>query len=74
VRALHVLMALLGLFLCGYGIHCAIHMHQYIGTGHYWSNPWFYKGHAALFGVIAIHIAMGWVKDRSTNGNSQKKV
>ena len=74
MRTLHVLMALLGLFLCGYGIHCVIHMGAYRGTGHYWSNVWFYKAHAVLFAVVALRIAMGWVKDRSTNGNSQKKV
>ena len=64
-------MALLGLFLCGYGVFCVVHMHAYIGTGHYWSNPWFYKAHAVLFAVIALRIAMGWVRDRSTNGKER---
>ena len=64
-------MALFGLFLCGYGIHCALHMHAYIGTGNYWSNPWFYKAHAVLFGVIALRVAMGWVKDRAKNGKER---
>jgi hypothetical protein len=73
LRTLHLLMALLGLFLCGYGIHCVVHMHEYAGTGHYWSNPWFYKGHAALFSVIALKIAMGWVKDRETNGKENPR-
>jgi hypothetical protein len=70
MKTLYVLMVLLGLFLCGYGIHCVLHMHQYIGTGHYWSNPWFYKAHAALFGVIAVKLGMSMVKKRSANGKS----
>ena len=71
MRTLHAFMALLGLFLCGYGVFCVVHMHAYIGTGHYWSNPWFYKAHAVLFAVIALRIAMGWMRDRSTNGKER---
>lgn len=42
--------------LCLYGLYCAFRMDEFIGTGHYWSNPWFYKAHAALFAVIVLRI------------------
>ena len=70
LRVLHGALVLLGLFLCGYGLHCAMHMHDYIGSGHYWSNPWFYKAHAALFGVVANSIAISFVRDWSKRGKS----
>jgi hypothetical protein len=70
MKILHAALALLGIFLCGYGIHCAQHMHEYIGTGHYFSNVWFWKGHAALAGVIATYLAMGLIRDRSKDGKS----
>jgi hypothetical protein len=57
-------MALAGLGLCAYGIYCTLHMALYIGTGQYWSNSWFYKANAALFGLIALRIGMSWVKDK----------
>lgn len=56
-------MILLALYLCGYGLYCAGHMHDYIGTGHYWSNPWFYKAHATLFAIIALRIITPGVKN-----------
>jgi hypothetical protein len=63
-RLLQVVMALVGLGLCIYSIHCWLHMREYVGTGQYWSNPWFYKAHAAIFGMIALYIGMSWVKAR----------
>jgi len=69
MRLLRTIMALVGLGLCVYGLHCTFHMWGYVGTGQYWSNPWFYKAHAALFGVIILSIGMSWVKDkRDTDG------
>lgn len=71
MRMLYLMMALLGLFLCGYGVHCVLHFREFIGTDSYWTNPWFYKASAVLFGVIALRTAMGWVKERITNGKSK---
>jgi hypothetical protein len=58
---MRVVLLLIGLALCGYGLYCWTHMGVYVGTGHYWSNPWFYKAHACLFGVIAIRCLTGRV-------------
>jgi hypothetical protein len=52
VRAL--VLNLVGLGIAIYGIYCGYHMASYIGTDEYWSNPWFFKGHACLFGLIAL--------------------
>jgi hypothetical protein len=52
--AIHVAIVIAGVVVCAEGLRCAYHMHSYIGTGQYWSNPWFYKGHACLLGLIAL--------------------
>lgn len=44
-----IVLLLMAISLCCYGLYCAYHMHAFIGSGHYWSNPWFYKAHASLF-------------------------
>jgi hypothetical protein len=69
MKKLYGALGLLGIFLCGYGIHCAAHMHDYIGTGHYFTNPWFWKGNATLAAVIATSLLMAIVKGR-TDGKS----
>jgi hypothetical protein len=51
-----ILLFLTGLGLALYGLHCAIHMKAFIGSGHYWSNPWFYKAHASLFALIILRL------------------
>ena len=51
-----LLRLLISLGLAIYGLICSFHMGTFIGTGHYWSNPWFYKGHACLFAAIAMRI------------------
>jgi hypothetical protein len=68
MKFVYGLGALLGLFLSGYGLYCSVHMHEYIGTGQYWSNSWFYKAHACLFGLIALSIAMSALKDTIKKG------
>lgn len=65
MRALYNLMALVGICLCAYGFYCALHMREYIGTGYYWSNPWFYKSTVAFAAVIALRLGMSLVKDRT---------
>jgi hypothetical protein len=55
-RLLHILMLLFMLALCVYGLYCAWYMHGYIGTGHYWSNSWFWKGHATLILLLALRV------------------
>jgi hypothetical protein len=54
----HKLLALVGIGLCAYGFYCVLHMHEYIGTPYYWSNPWFYKSSAAMCAVVALRIGM----------------
>lgn len=56
MRLLRFLLLLTCLGLSIYGLYCALHMRAYIGTGYYWSNPWFYKGHACLFAIIVLRI------------------
>lgn len=55
-------LAVLGLGVCVYALICAKHMYGYIGTGQYWSNPWFFKAHACIFAMFAISIAMSSIK------------
>lgn len=31
-----------------YAMICFKHMSSHIGTGHYWSNVWFWRGHACV--------------------------
>ncbi len=51
---MRILLLLTCMGICVYGLYC--HMHTFIGTGHYWSNVWFYKAHACLFAAIALRI------------------
>jgi len=57
-----VLLALIGIALCAYGVYCTLHMHKYIGTGHYFTNPWMLKSTACILGCFIVRIAMGMVK------------
>jgi len=49
-----ILVVLAALGLSVYAIHCWLNMQQYIGTDHYWWNPWFFKAHACLIGIIIL--------------------
>jgi len=60
--------AVLALLVGAYGLYCGWRMGAFIGTGHYWSNPWFYKGHACLFAMIALKILMGSENEIATKG------
>lgn len=62
---MRLLCLLTCLGLCIYGLHCATKMSAFIGTGHYWSNPWFYKANAAFFAVIALRALTPEQKDSS---------
>lgn len=53
---MRLLFSLACIALCVYGLYCGYRMYAFIGTGHYWSNPWFYKGHACLFAAIGLRI------------------
>ena len=59
-----ILLALIGIGLCAYGVFCTLHMHAYIGTPHYFSNPWFWKASACIVGCFIVRIAMGMVKPK----------
>jgi hypothetical protein len=55
-RLRYALMLLISLSLATYGLYCWVHMRAFIGTGHYWSNVWFYKSHACLFAMISLRL------------------
>jgi hypothetical protein len=44
------------LALGGYALYCWWHLRAYVGTGHYWTNQWFYKSHACLIVLIIINL------------------
>jgi len=71
-----ILLALIGIGLCAYGVFCTLHMHAYIGTPHYFSNPWFWKASACIVGCFIVRMWMGTIKStgvcyRDKNGKSK---
>lgn len=61
-KLLRFLFALTGLGVCAYALYCAWHMFSYIGTGHYWTNAWFWKAHLLLPVMFIIRALMQWTE------------
>jgi hypothetical protein len=48
LKLLRFLVALTGLGVCVYALHCAYYMSGHIGKPDYLSNAWFWKAHACI--------------------------